>query len=296
MTTVLHARPTQFIQTPSVQRLAVRALRYLQSGYSIHLQGPAGSGKTTMAMHLASLMARPMMLIFGDDELNSGDMVGNQSGFSRKKVVDNYIHSVYKLEDEFRQVWVDSRLTLACQEGFTLIYDEFNRSRPEVNNVLLSALEEKLLILPPSANRVEYVRVNPNFRAIFTSNPAEYAGVHDTQDALLDRLVTIVLPEPDAETQQQILVQKIGLGAIDALTIVSLVHQFRKQACPPKSSGLRAAMMIGRICHEHDIPVVAQHPDFADVCADVLLSRATLAYDEAVVLLRQLLGAVRSAA
>ncbi len=296
MTTILHARPTQFIQTPSVQRLATRALRYLQSGYSIHLQGPAGSGKTTMAMHLASLMARPMMLIFGDDELNSGDMVGNQSGFSRKKVVDNYIHSVYKLEDEFRQVWVDSRLTLACQEGFTLIYDEFNRSRPEVNNVLLSALEEKLLILPPSANRVEYVRVNSNFRAIFTSNPAEYAGVHDTQDALLDRLVTLVMPEPDAETQQHILVQKIGLGAADALTIVSLVHHFRKQACPPKSSGLRAAMMIARICHEHDIPVVAQHPDFADVCADVLLSRATLAYEDALALLRQLLGVARGVA
>lgn len=294
MTTVLHARPSQFIQTPSVQRLAKRALRFLQSGYSIHLQGPAGSGKTTMAMHLASLMARPMMLIFGDDELSSGDMVGSQNGFSRKKVVDNYIHSVYKLEDEVRQVWVDSRLTLACQEGFTLIYDEFNRSRPEVNNVLLSALEEKLLILPPSASRVEYVRVNPQFRAILTSNPAEYAGVHDTQDALLDRVVTLVMAEPDAETQQQILVQKVGLLAADALAIVNVVHQFRQRACPPKSSGLRAAMMIGRICHEHDIPVVPQNPDFADVCADVLVSRSTLDYDESIALLRQLLGASRS--
>jgi len=51
--------------------------------------------------------------------------------------------------------WVDSRLTLAAKEGFTLVYDEFNRSRPEVNNVLLSLLEEKLLVLPPSNENME---------------------------------------------------------------------------------------------------------------------------------------------
>ena len=28
---------------------------------------------------------------------------------------------------------------------------------------------------------------------IFTSNPEEYAGVHKTQDALLDRMITIAV-------------------------------------------------------------------------------------------------------
>lgn len=54
--------------------------------------------------------------------------------------------------------------------------------RPEVNNVLLSVLEEKILVLPPESNRVEYLKVSPQFRAIFTSNPEEYCGVH-TDDA-----------------------------------------------------------------------------------------------------------------
>ncbi|MBE9177831.1 gas vesicle protein GvpN [Oculatella sp. LEGE 06141] len=288
MTTVFHARPRRFVSTPSVDRVAARALRYLQSGYSIHLRGPAGTGKTTLALHLADLLSRPMMLLFGDDEFKTSDLIGNQSGYTRKKVVDNYIHSVVKVEDELRQNWVDSRLTLACREGFTLVYDEFNRSRPEVNNVLLSALEEKLLVLPPSNNRTEYVRVNPNFRAIFTSNPEEYCGVHSTQDALLDRLITIHMPEPDELTQQEIVVQKTEIDRESALIIVRLVAEFRHRTNTDNASGLRSCLMLAKICHEHEILVMPENSEFRDVCQDILLSRASVPMNKATQMLWEL--------
>ena len=275
MSTVLQARPRNFVSTPAVERIARRALRYLQSGYSVHLRGPAGTGKTTLALHLADLLSRPIMMVFGDDEFKTSDLIGNQSGYTRKKVVDNVIHSVVKVEDELRQNWVDSRLTLACREGFTLVYDEFNRSRPEVNNVLLSALEEKLLVLPPSGNRPEYLRVNPHFRAIFTSNPEEYAGVHGTQDALLDRLITIHMPEPDELTQQQILIQKVGIEPADALLIVRLVKAFQSQMGTHSTTSLRPSLMIATICHEHGVAMMTEDADFRDVCSDILLSRIT---------------------
>jgi gas vesicle protein GvpN len=281
VSTVLHARPRRFVNTPAVERVATRALRYLQSGFSVHLRGPAGTGKTTLALHLADLLSRPLMLLFGDDEFKTSDLIGNQSGYTRKKVIDNYIHSVVKVEDELRQNWVDSRLTLACREGFTLVYDEFNRSRPEVNNVLLSALEEKLLVLPPNNNRTEYIRVNPHFRAILTSNPEEYCGVHSTQDALLDRLVTINMPEPDELTQQEIVVQKSGIDRESALIIVQLVQAFRNRTQTEKSSGLRSCLMLAKVCHEHEILVMPENSEFREVCQDVLLSRASLPLPEA---------------
>jgi gas vesicle protein GvpN len=290
VTTVLRASPRRFVSTPAVERVAIRALRYLQSGFSVHLRGPAGTGKTTLALHLADLVARPIMLIFGDDEFKTSDLIGNQSGYTRKKVVDNFIHSVVKVEDELRQNWVDSRLTLACREGFTLVYDEFNRSRPEVNNVLLSALEEKLLVLPPSNNRSEYIRVSPNFRAIFTSNPEEYCGVHATQDALLDRLVTINMPEPDELTQQEILVQKTEIDRASAVLIVRLVKEFRMRTKTDKASGLRSCLMIAKVCQEHEIFVLAENSEFRDVCCDVLLSRSSLPYAEATTVLWDLLN------
>ena len=288
MTTVLKARPKGFVNTPAVEEVAARALRYLRSGFGVHLRGPAGTGKTTLALHLADLLARPVVLIFGDDELKSSDLIGNQSGYTRKKVVDNFIHSVVKMEDELRQNWIDSRLTLACREGFTLVYDEFNRSRPEVNNVLLSALEEKMLVLPPNGNRAEYIKVSPLFRAILTSNSEEYCGVHGTQDALMDRLVTINMPEQDEATQQEILVQKVGIDRECARRIVQMVKGFRGRTGIEKASGLRACLMIAKVCQEHEIAVAPGSHDFRKVCEDVLLSRSGKPLNEALRILEEL--------
>ncbi|MDX2271460.1 MAG: gas vesicle protein GvpN [Cyanobacteriota bacterium] len=274
MATVLQARPRQFVNTPHTDRIARRALRYLQSGFAIHLRGPSGTGKTTLAMHLASLMGRPIMLIYGDDRFDSSDLIGGRTGYTHKRVVDNYIHSVVKTEDDLQQRWVDARLTLACREGFTLIYDEFNRSRPEANNALLSALEEKLLVMPPDSNRSEYLRVHPQFRAIFTSNPEEYHGVHKTQDALIDRMITMDMGEPDIETEREILVARVGLPASDALKIVHVVRAFRRKLEITKAPSLRSCLMIGRIVKEHELKVSKEDADFRALCADILLSRA----------------------
>ena len=217
MNTVLQARPRNFVSTPTLERTARRALRYLQSGYSIHLKGPSGTGKTTLALHLADLLARPIMLLFGDDEFKTSDLIGNQSGYTRKKVVDNFIHSVMKVEDELRHNWIDSRLTLACREGFTLVYDEFKPLAGQRSTTCCCRPWKKSFwCCPPATTGLEYIRVSPHFRAIFTSNPEEYCGVHGTQDALQDRLITINMPEPDELAQQQILSQKVGIDSVSA--------------------------------------------------------------------------------
>jgi gas vesicle protein GvpN len=292
--TVLRTSSRRFVSTPAIDRLTVRALRYLQSGFSVHLRGPAGTGKTTLSLHLADLLARPMMLMFGDDEAKTSDLIGKQSGYTRKKVVDNYIHSVLKIEDQVRQTWVDSRLTLACREGYTLIYDEFNRSRPEVNNILLSVLEEKLLILPPESNGIEYIKVSPHFRAIFTSNPEEYCGVHSTQDALMDRLITIDVPEPDELTQQEIVIQKTELDRVTASTIVNVVRAFREGTLASTNSGigasgLRSCLMIGKICKDHEIEATYHNAEFRDLCLDILRSRSPLSVADSTTLIWDIL-------
>ncbi|MEH1767095.1 MAG: gas vesicle protein GvpN [Nostoc sp.] len=290
---VLRVRPGQFVITPAIEQVVIRALRYLASGFAIHLRGPAGTGKTTLAMHLANCLDRPIMLIFGDDEFKSSDLIGSESGYTHKKLLDNYIHSVLKVEDEFKQNWVDSRLTLACREGLTLVYDEFNRSRPEVNNVLLSALEEKILTLPPSSNQPEYLHVHPHFRAIFTSNPEEYYGVHATQDALIDRLVTINMPEPDELTQTEILANKTGINRPDAHLIVQLVKAFRLRTGGEKTSGLRSCLVIAKVCAEHNILVSVENSDFREICADVLFNRTKLSASEATTIFLELLSHIR---
>ena len=282
MTTVLNVSPDRFVSTPSVERVTQRASRYLESGYSVHLRGPAGVGKTTLALHLAHLREQPIFLMIGDDEFKTSDLIGNKSGYTRKKLVDNYIHTVLKVEDELRDNWIDSRLTLACKEGFTLIYDEFNRSRPEVNNVLLSVLEEKMLVLPPSQNQSEYIQVHPQFRVILTSNSEEWTGVHATQDALLDRVVTIGMEQPDISTEQNIIIQKTGINPLKAEVIIKLVRSVRERLETEDLGSLRSALMISKVCHDHDIPLGGKDSNFSDLCADILISRANLPRQEAL--------------
>ena len=138
----------QFVLTPYVQEVSERALTYLEAGYPVHFSGPAGTGKTTLALHVAARLGRPVMIMHGDDEFSSSDLVGADHGYRKSKLIDNFIHSVLKTEENMTTQWVDNRLTVACKKGDTLVYDEFTRSRPEANNVLLSVLAEKILNLP----------------------------------------------------------------------------------------------------------------------------------------------------
>lgn len=147
--------------------------------------------------------------------------------------------------------------------------------------------------MPPSGDRSEYVRVHRDFRAIFTSNPEEYCGVHSTQDALLDRLITINIPEPDELTQQEILVQKTAIDREGAMLIVRLVKAFRLRSGIEKS-GLRSCLMIAKICQEHEIWVMPENAEFRDLCQDILLSRSSLPLAEATQLLWDLFNELLS--
>lgn len=261
-----------FVTTSYIATVAERALSYLRAGYPVHLAGPSGTGKTTLAFHLAALWGQPVTLIHGNDEFEVSDLIGtNDAGYRRSKVVDNYIHSVLRTEEEMRQVWVDDRLTTACRNGDTLIYDEFNRSRPEANNVLLSVLSEGILNLPGLRTAGEgYLDVAESFRAIFTSNPEEYAGTHKTQDALLDRMITIRLNPPDRNTELAIIKAKSGLDEREAGYIVDIVRELRGNNENKSQPTLRAGIAIAKVLANGTGKARAGDMLFHHICYDVL--------------------------
>jgi gas vesicle protein GvpN len=273
MTENLHIETgDSFVDSPYVQDITERALVYLKVGYPVHFAGPAGTGKTTLAFHLASQLGRPITLIHGNDEFGTSDLVGANVGFKRHRVVDNYVHSVMRTQEEVRQLWVDDRLTQACVNGETLIYDEFNRSRPEANNVFLSVLGEGILNLPKRRGEEQqsYVEVHPDFHVIFTSNPEEYAGTHKTQDALSDRMIIIDLHHPDRPTEVGIVIAKARLPTEDAEKIVNIVREVRELSPHKLRPTMRSSIAIAKVIAHQKRQVSSKDLFFRKVCYDIL--------------------------
>jgi len=268
---ILPEQSEEFVITEAIQDIARRAASYLEVGYPVHFAGSAGTGKTTLALHIAAKFGRPVILIHGDDEFGTSDLIGSNSGYRKSRTVDNFIHSVLRAEEEMKTFWVDNRLTTACQNGYTLIYDEFNRSRPEANNALLSIFSEKILNLPSLRLSGDgYLEVHPDFRAIFTSNPEEYTGTHKTQDALMDRLITIQLDHYDRETEVRITVSRSGIPRDEAETIVDIVRELRSSGPGRHRPTIRACIAVARILVHRGAHAHWKDSTFQSVCQDVL--------------------------
>jgi gas vesicle protein GvpN len=132
-------------------------------------------------------------------------------------------------------------------------------------------LEEKILNLPalrPSG--AGYLEVHPDFRAIFTSNPEEYAGVHKTQDALMDRLITLNLGNFDRETEIQIALAKSNVARADAEIIVDIVRELRGTGVNNHRPTIRATIVIAKILVHRRAHARLDDPVFQWVCRDVL--------------------------
>lgn len=258
-----------FVETPAVANVIGRAMRYFQAGLPVHFSGPTGTGKTTLALHLAGQLGRPVILIHGDEEFSTSDLVGGEYGFKRSTGVDNYIKSVLKTQESLKVSWVDKGLTTACRHGYTFLYDEFTRARPEANNILLSVLEERILDLPIARETDGHMQVSPNFRAIFTSNPEEYAGVHPAQDALRDRMMTIKLRGYDRETEVAITQVKGGIPRSEAEKIVKIVRGFR-EANNVSTATVRESVMIAKALSVDGSQARADSESFVQACIDVL--------------------------
>jgi len=62
----------------TIKSIEDRSLTYLQAGIPVHLSGPAGTGKSTLAFQIAARLNRPSIIMTGDAWMKASDLVGSE--------------------------------------------------------------------------------------------------------------------------------------------------------------------------------------------------------------------------
>ena len=262
-------RPEPFVTTDEIAALETRIANWLDADQPVHLIGPTGCGKTALALHAAAERGRPVVWINGDSAVDTAALVGDHAGGARYSEVDEYVSGVRKETEVVRERWVDNPLSVAVREGATLVYNEFSRTDPAAHNVLLSVFEEGVLDRPGKRGDDRQLDVHPEFGAILTSNSAEYAGVHDQQDALLDRFVGIHVDYYDEETEREIVAAHVDASPELIERIVAITRELRDTLDVTVGTRVAITAATGAVSVEAE-------PDrdlLVDVFTDVLLPK-----------------------
>ena len=133
-----------------------------------------------------------------------------------------------------------------------------------------------MLDLPAAREGDEsYLRVHPDFTAIFTSNPEEYAGVYRSQDALRDRMITMDLNHFNRETEIGIVETKTGLSPAESAKIVELIRGLRESGKCEYAPTIRGPMMIGKTLQVRGANVSKDNAIFRETALEILSSETS---------------------
>jgi len=170
------------------ERELATALAVLGGGRHLLLEGPVGSGKTTVALAVCGRLGRETVRVDGDDGASENRLAG-------------WFDPPVALELGYSAAsFVPGPLVRAMRGGRILFLNELNRLPEAAQNLLLPALDEGLILVP----HLGPVRAARGFQVVATQNPAEYVATGHLSEALRDRFERLALPYQSAAEEEAI--------------------------------------------------------------------------------------------
>ncbi|MDQ1281532.1 MAG: hypothetical protein QG670_2797 [Thermoproteota archaeon] len=170
-------------------RLILAAVR---SGIPILIEGGVGRGKTKVSLEVAKALGRPFFRVDGAPDITA------------QKIVGWFDPSLVLMEtDEAKKrgikagfswdTFIPGPLTEAMLNGGILFVNEGTRLPSETWNALLTAMDERIVVIP----KLGIVKAKPGFSIIVTANPLEHAGSYPIPEAAADRFVWTPMERQD---------------------------------------------------------------------------------------------------
>ena len=203
----------------------------LATGRHVVLEGPPGTGKSTLLRSIAADTGQEVVFVEGNAELTPARLVGQ---FDPSQV----LAEGYRAEH-----FVDGPLITAMRQGGLLYMEELNRVPEETLNVLITVLTEGEIAVP----RLGTVVAGKDFRLIAAMNPFDAVGTARVSQAIADRMCRVVLGYQDDAGERAITSSVSGLSGRWVDLSVALTRATREHRDVRMGSSVRGAIDLALV-------------------------------------------------